>query len=348
MSENFDLKAFTAHVVSGKDHSRADTQAAFDYLMDGQASPALLAALLTALRMKGETVAEITGAAQSMRARMVRLPAPKGAMDVCGTGGDARGTFNISSTVAFVVAAAGIPVAKHGNRAASSKSGAADVLEALGINCNADFDLVARALRDSGTCFLFAQRHHPAMRHVAPHRAELGFRTVFNLLGPLSNPAQVKKQLMGIFDRCWIRPIAQVLRELGHDSAWVVHGDEGLDEVSICGETHVCALKDGQITEFTITPEDAGLKRAPLTAITGGDAGYNAQALRAVLSGDERGAYRDSVLLNSAAALIVAGQANDLKDGVERAAEALDSGAALKGLEGLIAITQDRKATNLE
>ena len=344
MSEHFDLKSFTAQVVSGKDHSQATTQAAFDCLMEGQAIPTLVAALLTALRMKGETVAEITGAAQSMRARMVCLPAPEGAMDVCGTGGDAKGTFNISSTVAFVVAAAGVPVAKHGNRAASSQSGAADVLEALGINCNADFDVLARALRDIGTCFLFAQRHHPAVRHVAPHRAELGFRTIFNLLGPLSNPAQVKKQLMGIFDRQWIRPIAQVLDELGHEAAWVVHGDEGLDEVSICGETHVCALKDGQITEFTITPEDAGLKRAPLTALKGGDPQYNAQALRAVLSGDERGAYRDSVLLNSAAALLVAGQANDLIDGVARAAEALDSGAALKRLEGLIAITQGQES----
>ncbi|WP_343562683.1 anthranilate phosphoribosyltransferase [Kiloniella sp. b19] len=336
---SFDLKSFIASVVEGNDQSFEETQKAFGCLMDGEASATQIGALLTALRMKGETVPEITGAAEAMRDRMVPISAPEGAIDVCGTGGDAKGTLNISSTVAFVATAAGATVAKHGNRAASSKSGAGDVLEALGINCAAEFDLVEKALRDNGTCFLFAQRHHPAMRHVGPSRAELGMRTIFNFLGPLSNPCRIKKQLMGVFDRNWVEPLAQVLKQLGHETAWVAHGAEGLDELSICGESLVTELKNGQLSSFSVVPEDAGLERAPLDAIRGGDGAHNARAMRALLAGEDTGAYRTSVLLNASAALIVAGIASDLKDGVARATEAIDSGEALKRLDGLVAIS---------
>lgn len=336
------LKKSIATLAQRRDLSEREATAVFDGLMEGWASPTQIGALLIALSMKGETPAEISGAARAMRARMVSLEAPKGAIDVCGTGGDAKGTLNISSAVSFVAAAAGVPVAKHGNRAASSKSGAGDVLEALGVNCHADLSLVKRALWENGTCFLFAMNHHPAMRHVGPSRSELGLRTIFNLLGPLSNPCRVKRQLLGIYAQQWLEPMANALKNLGHEKAWVVHGAEGLDEVSVTGETFVSALEDDQLKNFSVTPADFGLESAPLDSIAGGNSAYNAKAMRAMLSGEDKGPYRTAVLMNTAAALIVAGKADDLKIATAMAAEAIDSGEALKRLDGLIQITNSQ------
>jgi anthranilate phosphoribosyltransferase len=285
-------------------------------------------------------VEEITGAATVMRAKMTTIKRPEGAIDICGTGGDKTGSYNISTASQFVVAACGVPVAKHGNRAASSKSGASDVLEALGVNIEADFALVERALVEAGTCFLMAQRHHSAMRHVGPTRGELGTRTIFNVLGPLSNPAKVKRQLIGVFDGAWIEPLAAVLRDLGHERAWVVHGAGGMDEVSTLGPTQVAELKDGKINTFEITPADAGLPTAELKDIVGGDREHNAAALRGLLEG-KPSAYRDIVLLGSAAALIVAGKVDDLQAGVAMAGDAVDSGRALEALNRLVRITNE-------
>jgi anthranilate phosphoribosyltransferase len=275
-----------------------------------------------------------------MRAKMLTIEAPEGAIDTCGTGGDAKGTYNVSTASAFVVAACGVPVAKHGNRALSSKSGAADVLGALGVNLDADMSLVEKALREAGTCFLMAPRHHSAMRHVGPTRVELGTRTIFNLLGPLSNPARVKRQIIGVFSPDWVEPIAHVLNGLGHERAWVVHGAGGIDELSTTGASKVAELKDGAVTTFEVTPGDAGLATAKLEDLKGGDAERNAHVLRAMLDG-EHGPFRDIVLLTSAAALIVAGRAGDLKEGAAMAAEAVDSNKAREVLARLIAITNE-------
>lgn len=315
-----------------------EAESAFSALFDGAATPAQIGGLLMALRVRGETVDEIAAAARAMRARMNRIQAPAGAMDIVGTGGDGKGTLNISTATAFVVAGAGVPVAKHGNRNLSSKSGAADALTQMGINVMAGPAAAQRALDHAGICFMMAPMHHPAMRHVGPPRAELGTRTVFNLLGPLTNPASVRRQLTGAFSADWIRPMAEVLRDLGSDAAWLVHGSDGTDEISIAGETAVAALKEGQVTEFTITPEDAGLDRHPFEAIIGGDPSDNAAAFRALLDGAP-GAYRDAVLLNAAAALLVADKARDLRDGVEIARDAIDSGAARARLAQLAEIT---------
>jgi anthranilate phosphoribosyltransferase len=273
-----------------------------------------------------------------MRSKMTTIKGPAGAIDICGTGGDGTGSYNISTASQFVVAACGVPVAKHGNRAASSKSGASDVLEALGVNIEADFALVERALAEAGTCFLMAQRHHSAMRHVGPARVELGTRTIFNLLGPLSNPAKVKRQLIGVFAPQWIEPLAAVLRDLGHERAWVVHGAGGMDEVSTLGPTQVAELKDGKISTFEVSPADAGLPTAKLENLVGGDRDHNAAALRGVLEG-KPSAYRDIVVLGSAAALIVAGKADSLEQGATLASEAIDSGRALEVLNRLVRIT---------
>jgi len=332
------LKGLIGKVATGTSLSRAEAEQAFDIMMSGDATPAQMGGFLMALRVRGETVEEITGAATVMRAKMTTIKGPAGAIDICGTGGDSTGSYNISTASQFVVAACGVPVAKHGNRAASSKSGASDVLEALGVNIEADFALVEKALAEAGTCFLMAQRHHSAMRHVGPARVELGTRTIFNLLGPLSNPAKVKRQLIGVFAPEWIEPLAEVLRDLGHERAWVVHGAGGMDEVSTLGPTKVAELKDGKVTTFEVTPADAGLPTAKLADIVGGDREHNAAALRALLEG-RHSAYRDIVLLGSAAALIVAGKADDLKAGVALSAEAIDSGRALQALERLVAIT---------
>ena len=334
------LKGLLGLAAAGQALDEAQAELAFDIIMSGNATPSQMGGFLMALRVRGETVAEITGAARAMRAKMLTVEAPEGAIDTCGTGGDAKGTYNISTAAAFVVAACGVPVAKHGNRALSSKSGAADVLAALGVNIEADMELVKKALWEANTCFFMAPRHHSAMRHVGPTRVELGTRTIFNLLGPLSNPAKVKRQLIGVFAPDWVEPIAHVLKGLGHEAAWVVHGADGLDEMSTTGVSRVAQLKDGKVSCFEVTPADAGLPGAKLADLQGGDAEQNARALRAVLDG-EPGAFRDVVLYTSAAALIVAGQAADLKDGVALAAEAVDGGRARETLTRLIAITNE-------
>lgn len=331
MSNN--LKPVLARLAAGEHLADTDAEAAFDIIMSGEATPAQIGALLMAMRVRGETVAEITGAVRAMRARMTAIEAPDGAMDVCGTGGDGAGTLNVSSATTFVVAACGVWVAKHGNRALSSRTGGADVLTALGVNVDAPMDRLAAILRSAGCVFLFAPRHHPSMRHAAGPRVELGTRTIFNLLGPLANPARVRRQLTGVFAPEWTRPMAQTLQALGHEAAWIVHG-MGLDELTVAGENQVSALANGIIHDFTITPEDAGLPRAPIEAIKGGDAAHNAAALLAMLEGAP-GAYRDTVLLNTSAALIVAGRATNLRDGVAQAAGAIASGAALNALNTL-------------
>jgi anthranilate phosphoribosyltransferase len=292
-----------------------------------------------ALRVRGETVDEIAGAAKVMRAKALSVKAPRGAIDTCGTGGDASGTFNISTGAALVVAAAGVPVAKHGNRALSSKSGSADVLAALGVNIDADMELVEKSLNEANIGFLMAPRHHAAMRHVGPTRVELGTRTIFNLLGPLSNPAGTTRQLIGVFHRQWTEPMAEVLGQLGSDAAWVVHGSDGLDELTTTGASTVSELKNGKVTTFEITPEDAGLKRVDPEELKGGDPATNARAITEMLNGAP-GAYREIVLYNAGAALVVAGKADDIKAGIAAAAEAVDSGAARTVLERLIAITR--------
>ena len=300
---------------------------AFQIIMNGGATPAQMAAFVTALRIKGETVDEITAGATAMRVKAKPIKAPEGAIDPCGTGGDAKGTFNISTAVAFVLAACGVPVAKHGNRAVSSAAGSADVLAALGVNLDAEIPVLERCLNELGIAFLMAPKFHPAVRHIAPVRQELGFRTVFNLLGPLVNPAAPDYQLMGVYDKKWVEPCAQVLGELGVRRAWVVHGNDGLDELTLNGASTVAELKDGKVRVFTLTPEEAGLENAPLEAIKGGDAEHNAKALQEALSGMDN-AYRRAVLYNAAAGLVIAGKATDLKEGVALAAQAIDSGKA--------------------
>ena len=339
------LKPVIGRLASGEKLSEAEAEAAFGLIMEGEATPAQMAALLMAMRLRGETVAEITGAARAMRARMLAIEAPDGAIDTCGTGGDASGTWNVSTAAAFVIAACGVPVAKHGNRAASSKSGSADVLGAVGVVLDAPMERVERALEDAGIAFLLAPRHHSAMRHVAGVRVELGTRTLFNLLGPLSNPARVKRQVMGVFAEAWLVPLAETLGRLGSERAWLVHGADGLDELSTTGATHVAELHHGRVHRFTVTPEDVGLARANPALLKGGEPAENAEALRAVLAGETGGpigAYRDIVALNAAAGLVVADKAGDLKQGVAMALDALDRGAGARVLDQLVAITQGR------
>ncbi|MEM7168930.1 MAG: anthranilate phosphoribosyltransferase [Pseudomonadota bacterium] len=333
-----DLKSLLGVVANGRPLSQNESELAFDIMMSGDATPSQMGAFLMALRVRGETVEEITGAAITMRSKMLGVSAPAGAIDICGTGGDATGTYNISTASQFVVAACGIPVAKHGNRALSSKSGAADVLAALGVNLDADMSLVEKALNTAGTCFLMAPRHHSAMRHVGPTRVELGTRTLFNLLGPLCNPARVRHQVMGVFSPDWVEPLAQVLKGLGHDRAWVVHGADGMDELSTTGPSTVAQLLDGKVETFEVTPEEAGLGRDDFAELKGGDGQENAAALRAVLAG-EPSAYRNMVVFGSAAALMVAGKVSDLKAGAVAAQEAIDSGRAQRVLDQLVHIT---------
>ncbi|MCV2864677.1 anthranilate phosphoribosyltransferase [Defluviimonas sp. WL0075] len=318
--------------------TRDEAEAAFEALFEGAATPSQMGGLLMALRTRGETVEEIAAAARVMRAKCNKVRAPEGAIDIVGTGGDGKGTLNISTATAFVVAGAGVPVAKHGNRNLSSKSGAADALTQMGINVMVGPEVVEKALEEVGIAFMMAPMHHPAIRHVMPTRAELGTRTVFNLLGPLTNPAGVKRQLTGAFSRQWIRPMAETLAALGSDRAWLVHGGDGTDELSIAGVSWVAALEDGAVREFELHPEDAGLPVHPFEAIMGGTPEDNAAAFRALLDG-AGGAYRDAVLLNASAALVVAGAASDLKDGAAKAAEAIDSGAAKGKIEALARVT---------
>ena len=319
--------------------TRAEAEAAFTILFEGEATPSQIGGLLMALRTRGEAVDEYAAAAAVMRSKCHRVSAPEGAMDVVGTGGDGKGTLNISTATAFVVAGAGVTVAKHGNRNLSSKSGAADALSELGVKVMIGPDVVEKALQSCGIAFMMAPMHHPAMAHVGPTRAELGTRTIFNILGPLTNPAGVKRQLTGAFSRDIMRPMAQTLGQLGSERAWLVHGSDGTDEMTITGVTWVAALnEDDSISEFELHPEDFGLPVHPFEAIVGGTPAQNAQAFRALLDGAP-GAYRDAVLLNAAAALKVAGKAEALADGVHMATESIDSGAAKAKLTALAAAT---------
>jgi anthranilate phosphoribosyltransferase len=330
-------------VVGGETLSAEQSASAFGAIMAGAVPEPAIASLLTALAIRRPSVDEIVGAARAMRASMTSIDAPSGAIDLCGTGGDGLATLNISTACVFVVAAAGVPVAKHGNRNMSSKSGAADALEALGAQIEVGGSIASTCLRETDVCFLFAQSYHPALKLAAPIRRALGFRTMFNLLGPLCSPARVKRQLVGVYGREWIEPMALALRELGAEHAWVVCGGDGLDEVTTTDVTHVAVLENGKVSLRTVTPEDAGMPRATLRDLRGGTAQENANAIRELMAG-KTGPYRDIVLLNSAAALIVAGKARDLKEGAGIAARAIDSGAARKTLERFIAASQKAAA----
>jgi len=333
-----ELKGLIAKAATGATLSREEAAHGFDTMMSGEATPSQMGALLMALRVRGETVDEITGAVTAMREKMLRVAAPPDAIDVVGTGGDASGSFNISTCAALIVAGAGTPVAKHGNRALSSRSGAADVLAALGVNIELTPQGVTRCIKEAGIGFMFAPAHHPAMKNVGPTRVELGTRTIFNLLGPLSNPAGVKRQMVGVFSRQWIEPLALVLKNLGSDSAWVVHGSDGLDEITTAGPTYVAALENGTVRTFEITPEELGLQRVKPEALRGGSAKENAQALRDVLKG-KGGAFHDISILNAAAALMVAGRAKQLKGALALAQASIDSGEAANRLQRLVAIS---------
>src|SRR5579885_1023812 len=330
-----EFKALIAKVATGASLTRQEAAAAFDSMMSGEATPSQMGGLLMALRVRGETVDEITGAVTVMRAKMLRVTAPKDAIDIVG---DASGSFNISTCAAFIVAGCGVPVAKHGNRALSSRAGAADVLGALGVRIDLTPAQISRCISEAGIGFMFAPAHHPAMKNVGPTRVELGTRTIFNLLGPLSNPAGVTRQMIGAFSRQWIEPMAQVLGNLGAEAAWVVHGSDGLDEITTSGPTSVAALERGKVRLFEITPDEAGLPRAKPEALRGGDAAENAKALLDVLKG-RPSAFRDVALLNAAAALVVAGRAKDLAEGARMAARSIDSGEAEGRLDRLIALS---------
>ncbi len=336
-----DLKPFLAKVATGESLSREEAQDAFGILMSGEATPSQIGAFLMALRVRGETVAEMTGAVSTMRAKMLRVDAPADAVDIVGTGGDGAGTYNISTLAAIIAAGAGLTVAKHGNRALSSKSGTADALSALGVNLEIGPKQIARCIREAGIGFMFASMHHAAMRHVGPSRVELGTRTIFNLLGPLSNPAGAKRQLLGVYSPQWLMPIAETLREMGSETVWVVHG-QGLDEITTTGTTQVVALESGKIREFELSPADFGVAPATLADLKGGDGVANAAALRAVLGG-AKNAYRDISLCNAAAALVVAGKAETLKDAMQLATASLESGKASAALDRLVAVSNEKE-----
>ena len=333
-----DLKPLMAKVADGEALTIEQSAQAFDVMMSGEATPSQIGGFLMALRVRGETVDEIAGAVTTMRSKMLRVEAPMDAMDIVGTGGDNSGTYNISTCTAFVVAGAGVPVAKHGNRALSSKSGAADVLMALGVNIELMPEQISKCINEAGLGFMFAPAHHAAMKHVGPSRVELGTRTIFNILGPLSNPANTKRQLIGVFAKQWVEPVAQVMRNLGAECVWVVHGSDGLDEITTTGPTFAAELKDGNIRTFEISPTDVGIAVASAESLKGGEAQENAAAIRKVLAGDP-GAFRDIVLMNAGASLVVAGKVADLKSGVDFAAKAIDSGDALRSLDKLIKIS---------
>ena len=335
-----DFKSIIAKVATGTALSREEAASAFDRMMSGEATPSQMGGLLMALRVRGETVEEITGAVSAMRAKMLRVKAPADAVDVVGTGGDGSGSVNVSTCASFIVAGTGVPVAKHGNRALSSRSGAADVLSALGVKIDISPDHVGRCVKEAGIGFMFAPSHHPAMKNVGPTRVELATRTIFNLLGPLSNPAGVTRQMVGVFSKQWVQPLAQVLKNLGAKSVWVVHGSDGLDEITLTGPTFVAALEKGAIRTFDVTPEQAGLTRVHGEALKGGDAHANAVALQSVLDGMPS-PYRDVALLNAAAALIVAGRAKDLREGVALGAKSIDNGAAAARLKHLITVSNN-------
>ena len=336
-----DLRGAIAKVAAGNSLTQEEAAEAFDLVMSGAATPAQIGALVMGLRVRGETVDEIAGAARAMRAKVLTVRAPEGAIDTCGTGGDGKGTFNISTCAAFVVAGAGVPVAKHGNRAISSRSGSADVLKELGVNIEASPETISRCIAECGLGFMFAPAHHAAMRHVAQVRTELGTRTIFNLLGPLANPAGAKYQVIGVFGKEWVEPIAQVLVLLGTIRAWVVHGSDGLDELTTTGISDVAVVDAGKVSTFRISPRNAGLPDARPEDLTGGNAVENAAHIRAVLGG-LKGPLRDIVLLNAAAALLVAGKASTLREGVALASESIDSGKALAVLEALVPLSHGK------
>jgi anthranilate phosphoribosyltransferase len=335
-----DFKSLISKVATGAELTVQESASAFDRMMSGEATPSQMGALLMGLRVRGETVDEITGAVTTMRAKMLKVDAPEGAIDVVGTGGDASGSYNISTCAAFIVAGAGVPVAKHGNRALSSRSGAADVLAALGVRIDLGPEAIARCIAQAGIGFMFAPLHHPAMKHVGPTRVELGTRTIFNLLGPLSNPASVKRQMVGVFSRHWVEPLAKVLGRLGSERAIVVHGSDGLDEITTAGPTSIASLENGTVRTFEISPEDVGLPKADPTRLLGGDAEANAGALLSVLKG-EKSPYRDVAMFNAAAALMVAGRAKDFAGGMALARTSIDSGEAEGRLDRLIAVSND-------
>lgn len=329
------FKDFIAKVADGQSLSFDEARAAFDIILSGSATPSQLGGFLMSLRVRGETVAEVTGAVATMRAKMLPVNAPDDAIDIVGTGGDNSGSYNISTCTALVVAGCGIPVAKHGNRSLSSKSGASEALVELGVNIDIAPDKISDCLQKAGIGFMFAPLHHAAMKHVGPTRMELGTRTIFNLLGPLSSPAGVKRQMTGVFDRKWVLPVAEALKELGTEKAWIVHGSDGMDEITTTGPTYVSELAGGTIKSFEISPEDAGLPVAKLEDLKGGTPAENAAALREVLAGSKN-AYRDIVLFNSAASLMVADKVSNLKGGVAMAAQSIDSGSAAKTLDKLV------------
>jgi anthranilate phosphoribosyltransferase len=331
------LKPHIAKAATGSALTFEEAKEAFDIIMSGEATPGQIGAFLMALRVRGESVAEISGAVATMREKMLRVEAPDGAIDIVGTGGDGSHSVNISTASAFVVAGCGVPVAKHGNRGLSSLTGAADVLTALGIKIDLAAEQIGDCIRQAGVGFMFAPAHHPAMRHVGPIRAELGTRTIFNLLGPLSNPAGVRRQMVGVFSPEWVGPVAETLKKLGAERAWVAHGD-GFDEITTTGETHVSELNGGAVRSFVLTPEELGLKRHTREDLRGGDAAFNAKALRDMLHG-QPGAYRDTVLMNAGAGLVVAGKAETLADGVRQAAAAIDNGRAAGVLDALVKVS---------
>jgi anthranilate phosphoribosyltransferase len=334
----FDAKVLLGAIAGGRHLTEDEMFDGLDRMTAGEATPAQMGAFLMGLRVRGETIAELTGAARLLRSRMLPVAAPADAVDIVGTGGDGLKTYNVSTCAAFVAAGAGLIIAKHGNRSVSSLSGASDVLTALGVKIDLTADEIGAVIEKAGVAFLWAPMHHPAMKVWAPVRAELGLRTLFNLMGPICNPANVTRQVVGVFAPEWVEPIAHVLHKLGSRHAWVVHGRDGLDELSTTGPTLVAELKDGNVTTFEVTPEEAGLPRATMADLKGGDAAVNAAALRQVLDG-ARGAYRDIVLLNTAAALVVGGRVQTLADGVGVAAASIDSGAARAALERLVAAT---------
>ncbi|PTM43144.1 anthranilate phosphoribosyltransferase [Bosea sp. 124] len=331
-----DFKPFIAKVATGASLSRDEARDAFDTILSGGVTNAQAAAFLMALRVRGETTEEITGAVGAMRGKMLTVKAPVDAIDIVGTGGDSSGSYNVSTLASIITAACGVPVAKHGNRAASSKTGTADVLMALGVKVGLDPAATERCLAEAGLCFMFAPTHHASMRHVAPVRVELGTRTIFNLLGPLSNPAGVKKQLIGAFSETWLEPMVRVLATLGSTRIWAAHGSDGLDEITTTGPSRIVSLDNGKVESFTISPDDVGLPRAKPEDLRGGEPAQNAAALRAVLDG-EKTAFRDIAAFNAAAALLVAGKAGDLRDGLAQATAALDSGKAKATLAALVA-----------
>jgi anthranilate phosphoribosyltransferase len=334
------LREALRKAASGETLTEGEAERALETIMEGTAPPAATAALLTALRVRGESVPEIVGFARAMRRFAARVEAPEGVVDTCGTGGDAKGTINVSTAAAFVARGAGVTIAKHGNRAATSQAGSADVLEALGAEIELGSEQVSLCIKESGIGFMFARTHHPAMKFVAPVRAELPFRTIFNLLGPLTNPAGAKRQLIGVFGGEYVRPVAEALRSLGADKALVVHGTDGMDEITVTDRTLVAEVGEAGIEEYEISPEDFGLSRHAPDGLLGGDAHLNARILRDVLSGAETGAARDVVLLNAGAAIYVSGKTKTIEEGVRLAGESISSEAAERALEDFVHTTR--------